>query len=583
MNKGPLKRFFSKPITRNGKVTTSESTNERSKSPPPQPVNDDSTMISQGAPVTEMDAFLQTFVYPNIRANPYIESEPSAPLAKPSTVKRTESESTTVAVFKEIPLPKDLWNRHILSCLPESAIAAFSEAYQSSPNLLDDYYNDSFNFKQFNPLPLLIQAKADGVKLDLALLNKLFKKPNAFSTIQPLHSEKNASWVIATLCGDIVWLLNHLKGDTELKTKENFESKSTEHPKFKRNIVYFFTFAGHRDLIREHGYGILRAQRGTPKNQELNHIAASSGFFNICDDLEKEFGESPYIPYMKTLRTTVHFYAYHGELARLQKAITIRKDLLTQFSHGDDLLYSAVEGGDIATVKYLVNGDISLLTKPFKFIGGTCFHLAAENGHVPLLRFFRDELEATPPQELSIALQDIPLTRCGISASWDSFWMLYEDYKCHPNIEQSLAEIPMFAIAANHVDFFDQFIAKFGKTFSGKSNHFGWKLSHYLVTSANLRTIRKIQNEYGIDLTEKNNDGETCLLMLAKTAANRDSELTWMVVEEILDEFNKCFDYQLHKIPDKVGMTLEKLIVQYNKEYLFPNLQFENAKSAYSN
>ncbi len=64
------------------------------------------------------------------------------------------------------------------------------------------------------------------------------------------------------------------------------------------------------------------------------------------------------------------------------------------------------------------------------------------------------------------------------------------------------------------------------------------------------------------------------------SAASHDSELIWMVVEEILDEFNKYFNFQLHTIPDNAGMTLEKFIIQYNKEYLFPYLHFEHAKSA---
>lgn len=232
--------------------------------------------------------------------------------------------------------------------------------------------------------------------------------------------------------------------------------------------------------------------------------------------------------------------------------------------------------GDVNTVRFLVNGKPEVITKPVKFTGDTCFHVATEHGHHQLLMLFTQEFHCTPPQEIALARKDILLTRCGVSASWDCFWILYPYFQSHPQLSQSMADIPMFAISANHVDFFDQFVAKFGKTFEGKKFQYGWKISHSVALSSNLWTIRKMINEYHLDLTETNDSGDTALLMIAKIAAEENSDLSWLVAANVFNEFNHEFRDRLHLIPDNEGTTLEQLIMRHGKQDLFTELTPEH-------
>ncbi len=566
MKKSALKRFFS--------------TSKAKKSKAPALVQEERPPVDNTSKEErderderdEIEEFMQTFVYPVAEArrqgdlltkradetNTAIETKPPSKLPTDQTPN----------VIKEIPLPKDLWNRHILSRVPEESLRLFAEAYQSSPNIFNDFYNDSFNFKQFNPLPLFMQAKKDGVNINVPLLHQLCSKPKAYLTMQALHFETNASWVIAALCGDIKWLLD--------KFGENFISQSTQYKEYQRNILFFLTFSGHLDLIKKYFPKALARQRNSKANHELNHLAASSGFFDICDYFETEYNESPFSPFGILNETTVHYFAFYGDLIRLKEAIVRKPDLLIQFPHGKDLLCSAVKGGDVDAVRFLVNGNTAAITQPQKFTGETCFHLAAKNGHAKLLQLFVNEFKCPPPQELSIT-QDILLSQCGISGSWDCFWLLYPYFASHPMLSQTLALIPMYAIARNHVDFFDQFIQKFGETFAGKENHRGDKISHYTLFSANFKTIRKMLNEHNMNLTEKNNKGEIAILELAKEAADQNSDLSWFVISSILSEFNAQYDSSLHLIPDNTGITLEKLILQQGKQDLFPDIQFETS------
>jgi len=72
--------------------------------------------------------------------------------------------------------------------------------------------------------------------------------------------------------------------------------------------------------------------------------------------------------------------------------------------------------------------------------------LAAEKGHAELLKLFINEFKVSPPQALSIALKDTPLSRCGTSGSWDCFGS-YSYYESHPNIAQ------IFSLIRDECDF----------------------------------------------------------------------------------------------------------------------------------
>jgi hypothetical protein len=562
MKKPLLQRFFSTSLSRSKKTPNVK----------PEKKQEEITDPSS-EPKSDMDLFLDTYVNPaqeerrkeELLARQALEAKSATSVSSNPT---TENAPETLSVIKKIPLPKDLWNRHILSRLPEETIRLFGEAYQSSPNIFNDFYNDSFNFKQFNPLPLFMQAKEDGVNVNIPLLHQLCGKPKAYLSIQPLHFENNCTWVIAALCGDINWLLD--------KFGPTFTQLSTKYKGYQRNILYFLTFSGHLNIIKGYFSSSLLALRdNTSAMQELNHNAASSGFFEICDFLEEKFDVSPYLSFVKQSETTIHFYAFYGDLDRLKKAIVKKRDLLTRFAHGRDLLFSAVKGGNVTTVRFLVNGKPEVIKKPVEFTGDTCFHIATENGHADLLKLFINEFFCKPPQETATARKDILLTRCGISASWDCFWILYPYFQSHPQLRQSLGEIPMFAIGANHVDFFDQFVSKFGKTFEGIVRQYGQKISHSVLFSSNLTTIRKMINEYNLDLTEQNDNGEIALLYLATIAADQKSDLSWYVVSSIFNEFNHQFGDRLHLIPDNTGMTLEQLIIQQGKQDLFTELSPE--------
>lgn len=469
------------------------------------------------------------------------------------------------ALKSSLWLPNDVWHHHILSRLGYTAVAFFSQSFRYANQVATSSIIKMFQSVDLDMPSLLRRAHTEGVKLNIPLLYRLCNLPNAGELFYMLLPEENPSWALAAICGDIDWLLGKYGKDFI-----NIVTKPFDPP---LGILYFIAMGGHLNIIEQYFEGILQQYNRSPNKQQIrqiNYIAGRVGKFLICDYLEKKFQVEPNESF-ENKQSTIHFYAYYGELERLKAAL--RKYPEIEFKRNEQtgyLIHDAVRGGDLRTFDFLAKKSKKMvLTTLPRNNKKNCLHLAAEFAHAELLLRLLTEFPLKPCAGDNGGLT--PLHYSTTLGRWDCFNILKKHYKDHPKYLEIIATAGHQAVALNHMDFFDQYILRFGNSCISAKTPMGTPLAHQLLGSRNMRTARKLVNEYGVDLMATNNEGENTVLFIARIAVEKKIPI-WHFIAELLSEFNPKYDNKLHLTSDKAGNTLDHWIARAEKQAMFQNL-----------
>jgi hypothetical protein len=421
---------------------------------------------------------------------------------------------------------------------------------------------------------MLRQAKRDGVKLNIPLIIRLCKLPNAGELFYTLLPEKNASWALAAISGDLKWL-----NDEYPDFYMHIETEPFDPPMGRpKSILYFFTMCDDLAIFEHVVFDIFKRYEDDSEYQsylirECNYIAGRVGNFAICDFLEKEFGVLPNQRF-ENRQSTVHFYAYHGEVSRFKVALTKYKGIENESSELTGyLIHDVVRGGHLAIFNLLMETCSSTVTQLVPRLKKTCVHLAAEFGRAEILKrlITWHRLGACTPDANGLT----PLHYSTANGRRECFNILLPSYQDHFNYAEIIASAGHQAVANNHMDFFDQYVKEFGEVCINARTPNGTPLAHQLLGSRNMHTAIRLVFEHHADLLAKNNRGEIAIVFIARVAIERKIPL-WHFIVDFLEEFNPRFDNQLHLISDNYGNTLESLIIRAGKQVLFPNLQFSS-------
>jgi hypothetical protein len=482
--------------------------------------------------------------------------------------------------FEQFRLPLDVWRHHILSQITYSELSFFSQASRYTREVALNTIDKLFQSidRDLDMAAMLRQAKQDGVKLNIPLIIRLCKLPNAGELFYTLLPEKNASWALAAISGDLQWL-----NDEYPDFYMHLETEPFDPPMGRpKSILYFFTMCDDLNIFEHVIVNTLERYADDIEYQsyiirECNYIAGRVGNFAICDFLENKFGVLPDQRF-ENRQSTVHFYAYHGEVSRFKAALIKYKGIEKQPSDLTGyLIHDVVRGGHLAIFNLFMEICPATVTQLVPRLKKTCVHLAAEFGRAEILKrlITWHRLGACTPDANGLT----PLHYSTANGRRECFNILLPSYEDHFSYEEIIASAAHQAVAKNHMDFFDQYVEEFGEVCINARTPNGTPLAHQLLESRNMRTAIRLFYDHHADLLAKNSRGEIAIVFIARMAIERKIPL-WHFIVDFLNEFNRHFDNQLHLISDNYGNTLETLIIRVGKQALFPNLQFSSNSNA---